>query len=94
MKENKLLQVLCFIIVLFFTLCFGCLSPYKYAWDETIKQPDDQSIEVMNFFSPLIFLFIFFGLLLAKGSKRWVFIVYGIVIASVIAKLIYINAIS
>lgn len=93
MKENKLLQVICFIIVFFLTLFFAALSPYKYAWDEELKQPSDD-IDGMNVFTVPIFLFITFGVLLAKGSKRWVFIIYGIIIAFVIAKLIYINTIS
>lgn len=94
MKENKLLQVLCLAIVLFFTLGLATLSPYKYSWDEELKQLSDGAVFFFNAMGVLTALFIIFGLLLAKGSRKWVFILYAVITLLILIKLIWINTLT
>ncbi|WP_346321082.1 hypothetical protein [Chitinophaga sp. YIM B06452] len=92
MKENKILQVVCLAVIAVITFFFAITSPYRYAYDPSIKQLDNDAFLVLHVWALLIIVLTGTGLFLARGSRLWVYILYAAIAAFVAARVWHLNS--
>ena len=91
MKKAKIISLISLglVILILFVLSL-LLSPYKYEWDNTIKQIDEDALLVSKFINfAIIFLSLISGIIVITLKKKLVLIYVIIFIYAVVRLMSY-----
>ena len=88
MKKNKIAHILINILIVVSLLVSLLISPYKYEWEEELKQVNDNSVLVLRLFYIIIIALNIGGILLTHKSKIKFKYPYFILILFVVFKLV------
>jgi hypothetical protein len=73
MKANKVIPVFVLIVGSLVLLWSLMISPYKFEWEPLLKQRDDDAIDALRVFYPVLVIVFTAGYLIAKANSRaWV----------------------
>ena len=71
MKFGEVLKILICVLNIFILFWLWLISPYKYNWDENLRQPNENAIVVIRLITIIICFVSIFFLIRSKRNKRY-----------------------